>query len=674
MRSEPSAGVTTGWLQQHWLNLSVRAKGMIAVALPLLALFAIGTASLVLQYNERQQRQEGHAADVLNAAATQVLVDALNAETGVRGYVVTRDAAFLQPYYVVIGVIGKDLAAVRAAAAAERAGGAARAVTATTLKEMAELAQMRSAASGSASAITLRRELLSGKRTMDTLRVEVAGIANGQAAILQARRASIDRMETAIEVVTIAGLAVGLLAGIIGIALFASGISRRVAAAASNASRLGEGLPLDPSPAARDELGKLACSLGRAQRVLNDRTAELVTSRDEAVRATMAKNAFLSNTSHELRTPLNALLGFAQLLQLSDLSGEDRDGVERILFAGRHLLALINELIDVARIESGEFSLSPEPVAVLPLVVEACQLMAPLAADRSITINQHCPWPGLAVHADRQRLSQILVNLASNAIKYNRQGGSVTITCQAESPTKARMVVADTGPGMSAADLERIFVPFERLGAERTGIEGTGMGLPLARAFADAMGGTISASSVQGEGSAFTVMLPRAADMIPVKERPHQDPAALVGTADPTGALTRVLHVEDNPANVEVIARFLRSRPRILLHSVTSGKAALEYAMREVPDLILLDMHLPDLGGVEVLKMLRAEPASAGIPVAIVSAEAAPSVIRHMRASGVIAYLVKPLDLAQFGRLLDSFVAGELGTVDAASETTISAL
>jgi signal transduction histidine kinase/ActR/RegA family two-component response regulator len=672
MRSEPSAGSSPGWLQRHWLDMSVRAKGMIAVTLPLLALFAVGAASLVLQYNERQERQSGHAADVLNAAATQVLIDALNAETGVRGYVATRDPAFLQPYKMSAAVIGKDLAALRAAAAAERVGVAARAVTATTAKEMRELAQMRSAASAGASATTLRRELLNGKRTMDTLRIEVTGIAKSQATILLARRASINQMETAIDIVTIAGLAVGLLAGIIGIALFASGIARRVAAAASNAGRLGEGLPLDRSPPARDELGKLACSLGRAQRVLDERTAELVTSRDEAVRATRAKNAFLSSTSHELRTPLNALLGFAQLLQLSDLNAEDRDGVERILSAGRHLLALINELIDIARIESGEFSLSPEPVAVLPLVVEACQLMAPLAADRSITINQHCPWPGLAVRADRQRLSQILVNLASNAIKYNRQGGSVTITCQAESPTKARIVVADTGPGMLVADLERIFVPFERLGAERTGIEGTGMGLPLARAFADAMSGTITASSVQGEGSAFTVTLPRTADMIPVKQREQQDLGALVGPADPNGTVTRVLHVEDNPANVEVVARFLRSRPRIQLNSVTSGKAALEHAMREVPDLILLDMHLPDLGGVEVLKMLRAEPATAGIPVAIVSAEAAPSIVRHMRASGVIAYLIKPLDLAQFGQLLDAFVAGDLRPADASQ--TISAL
>ena len=299
---------------------------------------------------------------------------------------------------------------------------------------MAELAQLRSAISAGASATALRPALENGKATMDTLRSQIAGLAQGPAAILAARRADITRMESTIDTVSIAGLALGVLAGLIGVALFTSGISRRVATAAANADRLGEGQPLQPVPGAGDELGRLADSLVRAEKLLASRTTELITARDEAVTATQAKNAFLSSTSHELRTPLNAVLGFTQLLQLSDLGEEDRDAVERILAAGRHLLALINELIDIARIESGEFSLSVEPVAVQPVVEETCQLMAPLAADRSITISQHCPWPGLAVDADRQRLRQILVNLVSNAIKYNRDGGTVLITCQASEP------------------------------------------------------------------------------------------------------------------------------------------------------------------------------------------------------------------------------------------------
>ena len=495
---------------------------------------------------------------------------------------------------------------------------------------------------------------------MDALRSQIAALAQGPAAILAARRADITRMESTIDAVTIVGLALGVLAGLIGIALFTSGISRRVAAAAANADRLGEGQPLEPVPGAGDELGRLADSLTRAEQLLVSRTTELITARDAALTATQAKNAFLSSTSHELRTPLNAVLGFAQLLQLSDLSQEDREAVERILAAGRHLLALINELIDIARIESGEFSLSVEPVAVAPVVEETCQLMAPLAADRSITISQDCPWAGLAVNADRQRLRQILVNLISNAIKYNRHGGTVTLTCQPVSSDQVSLAVADTGPGIPAADLDRIFDPFERLGEEQGAIEGTGIGLPLARAFAEAMKGHLTVASAPGEGTTFTVTLPRAPDM--AQAPPDRGTASIPLPAPagdgPGGTATRVLYIEDNPANIEVVARFVRTRPRIRLQSVMSGQAGLEVATQEIPDLILLDLHLPGLHGGEVLRRLRDKPATAGIPVAILSAEASPAIIRQMRARGVIAYLTKPLDLAELGQLLDSFVAG----------------
>ena len=226
-----------------------------------------------------------------------------------------------------------------------------------------------------------------------------------------------------------------------------SGISHRVIAIAANAELLGQGQPLRPRRPARDELGRLTKALVHAEELLASRTAELVAARDSALSATQSKNAFLSSTSHEIRTPLNAILGFTQLLEMSDLSPDDRDGVERILVAGRHLLALINELIDISRIESGELSLSVEPVLVRPMVEEICQLMTALAAARSITVSQGCLRPDLAVLADQQRLRQILVNLVSNAIKYNRRGGTVSIACQAEEDGRVSLVVDRHGAG-----------------------------------------------------------------------------------------------------------------------------------------------------------------------------------------------------------------------------------
>jgi signal transduction histidine kinase/ActR/RegA family two-component response regulator len=656
--STPPAAAHPGRLHQWWLNRSVRAKGIIVVAVPLISLISITSASLVLQANERQERAAGRAASAVSSAAQQVMNDALNAETGLRGYAATGDPLFLEPYNRTLTHIDKDRATLRQAAVAGGDSRQEQAVDAAMTKELAALARLRSTISAGAPAAALKPALEDGKRTMDVLRRQIADLAQGPAAVVVARRADISRMESTIVAVSVANLALGVLAGVLGIALFTSGIARRLGTAVADAGRLGEGEPIKPGLRARDELGRLTEAHKRAEEVMLSRTTELVAARDQAVRATQAKNVFLSSTSHELRTPLNAVLGFTQLLQMSDLSEEDRDAVERILAAGHHLLALVNELIDIARIESGEFSLSVEPVAVQPVVEETCRLMAPLAGDRSITISQHFQCPALAVKADRQRLRQILVNLISNAIKYNREGGAVVITCQAPSPDQVSLTITDTGPGISGSDLDRIFDPFERLGAEQTAIEGTGIGLPLARAFAEAMEGHLTAASIPGEGTTFTVTLPRAADMVPAAGDDRASvPVPRTGSEDPAGTDLDVLYIEDNPANIEVVSRFLRTRPAVRLQSVTSGQAGLALAAREIPDLILLDLHLPGLHGHEVLRRLKAEPATAGIPVAILSAEAAPAIIRHMRASGVIAYLTKPLDLTELGQLIDSFAA-----------------
>jgi signal transduction histidine kinase len=273
------------------------------------------------------------------------------------------------------------------------------------------------------------------------------------------------------------------------------------------------------------------------------------------MRATQAKNTFLSSTSHELRTPLNSILGFAQLLQLSELSEEDSDGVDRILAAGRHLLALINELIDIARIESGDLGMSLEPVLVRPVIEEACQLMAPIAAERSIQVIRDGAYPAPAVFADRQRLAQVLVNLISNAVKYNHKNGTITVSCTEQGTGQVSIVVTDTGPGLAPDDLERIFIPFERLGAERTEIEGTGIGLPLAKALTEAMKGQLTVSSVLGQGAAFTVSLTRAPDLVHVP-RPSPAPAPRAARLPAeAGADLSILCIDDNPANVEVVAR-----------------------------------------------------------------------------------------------------------------------
>ena len=605
------------------------------------------------------------------AAASQVLIDAVNAETGVRGYAATRDPLFLAPYTLTLTRIGAERSALRDAAVIEGDARQQRAVDATTGQELSELAQLRGAISRGRSGDSLRPALENGKTTMDLLRIQVARLASGPTALVASQHNKLTMLQRRIELLDIAGLVVGLLAGVAGVALFTSGIASRLRRGAENARRLGEGQPLAPIIYADDEIGRLAASLLRAEELLASRAAELVTARDAAVQATHAKNSFLSSTSHELRTPLNSILGFAQLLQMSELSGEDSDGVERILGAGRHLLALINELIDIARIESGDLSLSLEPVLISPLIEETGQLMAPLAAERSIRIIQGCAHPALAVQADRQRLSQVLVNLISNAVKYNRQGGTITISCQEDSASRASIIVSDTGPGISPENIERIFVPFERLGAEQTTVEGTGIGLPLARALTDAMHGQLTASSVLGEGSAFTLTLPRAPDPVHVPA-PGVAPASLAaGSPGAPGAGTSVLYIEDNPANIEVVTRFLRGRPNTSLRSETSGRAGLECAARDMPGIILLDLHLPDMHGNQVLRKLKSGPATAAIPVVVVSADASHGVVRRLLADGALAYLTKPIELAELGTLLDTFAASQAHDQQAQPTTRI---
>jgi signal transduction histidine kinase len=227
----------------------------------------------------------------------------------------------------------------------------------------------------------------------------------------------------------------------------------------------------------------------------------------EADRANTAKSEFLSRMSHELRTPLNAILGFGQLLQLDDLTEEQDESVDHILRAGRHLIGLINEVLDLARIESGNLALSPEAVDVYQVLKDTIDLIGPLAAERALSLQapspQDCAW---TVHADPQRLKQVLLNLASNAVKYNRHGGSISLTCHA-GDGRLRIAVADTGPGIPADKLPRLFTQFDRLGAEHTSVQGTGMGLVLSKRLAEAMGGALTVDSVEGQGTTFTLEL-----------------------------------------------------------------------------------------------------------------------------------------------------------------------
>jgi PAS domain S-box-containing protein len=375
----------------------------------------------------------------------------------------------------------------------------------------------------------------------------------------------------------------------------------------------------------------------------------LAAARDAAEAASKAKSDYLSRMSHELRTPLAAIIGFADLLLL-DERGRGRQGLEAILRAGEHLLAIVDDILDIARIESGKLTLSLEPVSLVPLVEECCHLIAVSAEARGIRLS--CEVPGTWVLADEHRLNQVILNLLSNAVKYNREGGEIVVSAVDRPGGRVRIAIRDTGEGIERDQMELLFRPFQRLGAERAGIKGTGLGLALSRQLAEAMGGSIGARSRPGTGSTFWIDLQRCAE--PAAEQP--DVRDLLVPAAPVADRT-VLYVEDNLASVEVIQGAFAHRPRLRLLTAMQGRVALQLAADQPVDLILLDLHLPDMHGAEVLRRLRASPRSASIPVAILSADATTRERERLRQAGALAYLIKPIRVNALLDFVDSVLS-----------------
>ncbi|WP_315869725.1 ATP-binding protein [Pseudomonas sp. JV245A] len=389
--------------------------------------------------------------------------------------------------------------------------------------------------------------------------------------------------------------------------------------------------------------------------ITDRRAAEIAlgTAREEAESASRAKSEFLSRMSHELRTPLNAILGFAQLLDMDSNAGQ-RPQVGHILRAGQHLLGLINEVLDIARIEAGRLPLNVEPMALAAVLHEALTLVSPMAADAGITL---APLPELAadsgVIADRQRLIQVLLNLLSNAIKYNRAGGRVSIDVAIEA-SRLRLSVLDTGAGITAERLERLFKPFERLDADPR-IEGTGLGLALSRSLLEMMDGSLGVQSNPGSGSCFTLELPFVRLAAAAAVAPCNAPALNVPAPQPASRYQgKVLCIEDNLQSLALIETLLQRRPGIQLLSSMQGQMGLDLARQHAPQMILLDVSLPDLPGLEVLQRLRASSATADIPILMITADASEPTRRALLDAGATAILTKPIHIPVFFAHLDA--------------------
>ncbi len=408
---------------------------------------------------------------------------------------------------------------------------------------------------------------------------------------------------------------------------------------------------------ARDGTGAIVAIEGIVEDVTEHVRQEqaLRFAREEAERASHAKSEFLSSMSHELRTPMNAILGFAQILEYDEVLGEEQqDSVHEILTAGNHLLDLINDVLDLAKIESGKINLSLEPVCLSELWEECLTLIKPLAEREGIELG-HAELSGYCVRADRIRLKQALINLLSNAIKYNREHGAVELQAEAVDDAVLRIVVADTGKGIAEEKLDKLFLPFDRLGAEGGEVEGTGIGLTITRRLVEMMGGEIGVESQPGVGSRFWITLPLEASALPAHQGGEED-GARRGNVD-TSRQHKVLYIEDNPANLKLVSQLLAKRDHINLLTAHEPELGLECARVHRPDLILLDINMPGMDGYQVLSVLQSVPNLKSVPVVAITANAMPRDIERGKAAGFTDYLVKPLDIPRFLEVVDRLLA-----------------
>lgn len=408
--------------------------------------------------------------------------------------------------------------------------------------------------------------------------------------------------------------------------------------------------------ALRDDYGELIGYLliGTDNSVRKQVESDLHVALAAAEKANRAKSDFLSSMSHELRTPLNAILGFAQLMEsgLPNPTLSQKRSLDQILKAGWYLLDLINEILDLALIESGRVTLSLEPVSLAEVMLECRAMIEPQAQKRGIGLSFQrfdTPW---FVKADRTRVKQVLINLLFNAIKYNRPGGAVAVEYRLCPPDSLRISVRDTGAGIAPEQVAQLFQPFNRLGKEAGAEEGTGIGLVVTKRLVELMGGTIGIDSRVGVGSVFWVEL--GLTPAPRVELHPTEHAALARTPLPEGSpLRTLLYVEDNPANLELVEQIVARRPDLRLLSAADGHLGIEFARDYLPEVILMDINLPGINGIEAMRILRADPATAHIPVIALSANAQAHDIEKALAAGFFNYLTKPIKVNEFVAALD---------------------
>lgn len=498
-------------LAEAWASIPLRVKGLIVVAIPLAALLAVTSGLYFLQRTQNQEQVAIREILRVRSQIQTVLTLLLDAETGVRGYGVSEDPSFLRPYRDSFDTLPGALAELEEITG-DNAGQAARArrirfLAGQKLEVLAQLSQPAFAHRDYGPGEPLIQE---DNELMTQLRDELGEMRTTEEGRLRAQlaqaRATRENQPYVFGVALLAGLVLGILAAL----LFTTGIVQRVTRIEESAHRLSKGEPLLDRPPGKDEIGRLAQALQEASELLATREQELRHARDRAETASLAKSDFLSRTSHELRTPLTAIRGLAMTLHNMEHNEVEHDALGRIVHASENLTRLLNDFLDISRIEAGVLHFDIEKVMLPSLLPDTLKLLTPRAEQKNITLTLEGADDVPNMQADPQRLEQVLYNLIGNAIKYNERGGSVTVVCSEPQPGRVRIAVVDDGPGIPIDKLPRLFTPYDRLGAENTSEKGVGLGLPISKSLAELMDGELGVESKDGEGSTFYIDLPAA--------------------------------------------------------------------------------------------------------------------------------------------------------------------
>ncbi len=650
-------------LFQTWQDLPLGIKGIILNALPLTVLLA----SLGSLYFKEQQaafledrlRSNIQTQRDIQAVHTQLV----EASTAVRDYLLTGNKDFLNIYLLANKKLPEILLKLEQKLEDAEQQAHIQKITPLVKENLADLKILaeKNISKEKRQDAELINKFDSQSKTLSALREEIEAMSAREAILVALEQTEVNNeRQNNLDFTMIAAIT-GILGSLTGAWIFSNTIVRRVRQIRDSAAHLARGEPLALPSISRDELGQLTEELDHASQLLAKSAGDAHLARIEAEEASQAKSSFLSRTSHELRTPLNAILGFAQILENDLPEGRQKNSASLISGAGKHLLKLINEVLDIARIESGDITMNFSTFNLADLLDETTNYIRPLGKVRDIEIHTDYA-KDTQIVSDRQKLMQVILNLLSNALKYGPENTVVQLRAfnRAE---KIIIEVEDSGSGIDISRRAGLFTPFDRLGAERTKTEGTGLGLALSKQIMDAMGGTIE---VAEDKSLFSVSLPINLTKIEDSSQHSTSLKALKLEGDSNEKQTtppptekalltkhqKILYVEDNVSNRALIEAIIKRYPSIKLHMASNLKDGLNFLKNILPDLVLIDLHLPDGSGETMITFMKSNPIFQLTPIMVLSADAMPETIERLNKMHITGYFTKPLDIAHFNQQL----------------------